>query len=275
VRDLLAALDDPEQRALRGRAWITPFFSVPLGALPELADIPAHHPLIKRLIDWKELADKGKFESLFARILDDSGIVLRELLFKDDERALTNYFHLFEYLLEEIRTTGCGLTELVATLDGTIRGTRRPRAVDGDVQRLETDREAVQVMTIHRSKGLEAAVVFLYGGLTRGLTAPNQYHDGEHRVIDLDLSEAAKTQARRERDEEDQRLYYVALTRAKARLYLPFVPAALWSSYWKGGYQCVNQRLARVLARPEAGGLFTQRTFQDTALRLGPAAQGV
>ena len=35
VRDLLAAVDDPDDPSRRGRAWITPFFSVPLGALPE------------------------------------------------------------------------------------------------------------------------------------------------------------------------------------------------------------------------------------------------
>ena len=58
------------------------------------------HPLLERLTTWKDLADARRFETLFSRILDDSGVVLRELLFKDDERALTNYFHLFEILLE-------------------------------------------------------------------------------------------------------------------------------------------------------------------------------
>jgi exodeoxyribonuclease V beta subunit len=265
VRDLLAALDDP-RRQRRSRAWITPFFSVPLQSLPELADLPPHHPLCKRLDDWRELAAKGRFETLFARILDESGIVLRELLFKSDERALTNYFHLFEILLEQARSTGAGLTELVATLDGYIRGTRLPATEDGNVQRLETDHDAVQVMTIHKSKGLEAAVILLYGGFTRSHSGPTLYHDGLTAVQDLDPAPEAKEIAQRERNEEDQRLYYVALTRAKARLYLPFVPEQFWkdgAGAWKGGYQCVNRRLARVLTNPEAGRLFVIRTFRD------------
>ena len=44
VRDLLAAIDDPADPAKRGRAWITPFFAVPLAALPDLTDLPDSAP---------------------------------------------------------------------------------------------------------------------------------------------------------------------------------------------------------------------------------------
>jgi len=275
VRDLLAAVDEPSDTARCGRAWITPFFSVPLEALPSLAELPDTHPLRERLADWKDLADERRFENLFSRILDDSGVVLRELLFKEDERALTNYVHLFEILLEHARSTGCGLTDLVATLDGYIRQTRKPAAEDGDVQRLESDRDAVQVMTIHKSKGLEAAVVFLYGGFTsRRSDGLLEYHDHDLRVLDVDPSKEAEEAARRERREEMQRLYYVALTRAKARLYLPFVAPENWSKNWDGGYRCVNDRLAAVLGRPEAEGLFLTRKFRDDPIRGGPAGPG-
>jgi exodeoxyribonuclease V beta subunit len=270
VRDLLAAIDDPDDRPRRARAWITPFFSVPLEVLPKLEELPSSNPLLERLTTWKDLADARRFETLFSRILDDSGIVLRELVLKGDERALTNYFHLFELLLEEARGTGWGLADLVTALDGYINETRQPTVEDGNVQRLETDRAAVQVMTIHKSKGLEAAVVFVCGGFTRSSDGPHLYNDGDLRVLDLDPSDEWKKVAEGERAEEEQRLYYVALTRAKARLYLPLVPEQHWSSYWKGGYQRVNQRLNRVLARPEAAGLFTTRTFRDEPQDAGP-----
>ena len=84
-----------------GRAWITPFFAIPLTALRDLADLPDSHPLVQRLTEWNELARRRRFEALFTRILDDSGLIRRELFLKDDERALTNYLHLFEILLEK------------------------------------------------------------------------------------------------------------------------------------------------------------------------------
>ncbi len=66
--------------------------------------------------------------------------------------------------------------------------------------------------------------------------------------------------ANREIDEERQRLYYVALTRAKARLYLPFVPGPHMSDSWKGATAAVNDRLAAVLDLPEASNLFPARS---------------
>lgn len=265
VRDLLAAIDDPADPALRGRAWITPFFAVPLGVLPELTEVADTHPLVRRLAEWKDLADARRFEALFSRILDDSGVVLRELLLKDDERALTNYLHLFELLLEHARSHGCGLTELVALLDGYIAGTRKPPAEDGDVQRLESDRDAVQIMSIHKSKGLEAEVVFLFGKFTSFPSdGTHEYHDDDgRRVLDLDPSDDARAAAQRERREEDQRVYYVALTRAKARLYLPFVPPEHWSNRWDGGYRQVNERLARLFDEDERPDLFLRKPFRD------------
>ncbi len=49
VHDLLAAIVDPADADKRGRAWITPFFAVPLAALPDLDELPDSHPLVKRL----------------------------------------------------------------------------------------------------------------------------------------------------------------------------------------------------------------------------------
>jgi len=273
VRDLLLAIDDPRDLERRGRAWITPFFAVPLAALPDLSDPPDSHPLVKRLTDWKELAGRRRFETLFAKILDDSGVIRRELFLKDNERALTNYLHLFEVLLEDARAAGCTLADLVTTLNAYILETREPPGEDGNVQRLESDRKAVQIMTIHKSKGLEAAVVFVYGGFARfrsdGLHA---YHEDQRRVLYVGDDEHAKSQAKEEREREEQRLYYVALTRAKARLYLPMVPAESWSNRWDGGYSRVNKRLLVV----ESGlkGTANEHLFKVVPFRDRPIGDG-
>jgi exodeoxyribonuclease V beta subunit len=283
VRELLAAIDAPDDRERRGRAWITPFFAVPLGALPSLSDLAASHPLVKRLIDWKELASRRRFETLFTRILDESGIIRRELFLKDDERALTNFLHLFEILLEDARATGCDLGDLLATLTAYIQETRKPPVEDGNVQRLESDRAAVQIMTIHKSKGLEAAVVFLYGGFTPfSSDGLRQYHqENGQRVLYIGDNETAKSTAEREQKEELERLYYVAMTRAKARLYLPYVAPEHWDKgKWRGGYRRVNERLAEIVnGFPDSGkdDLFKVVSVQDRSIGTepdGPAQRG-
>jgi exodeoxyribonuclease V beta subunit len=245
VRDLLAAIDDPSDPRRRASAWITPFFEVPLAALLDLQDIPDSHPLLKRLVEWNKLAHSRRFESLFDRILDESGILRRLLFLEDNERSLTNYIHLLEILLEQARAIGCDLADLVATLSAYIHGTRQPPGEDAGVQRLESDRNAVQIMTIHKSKGLEAAVVFVFGGFSAfrsdGVYA---YHDRQReRTLYIGDDPDAEAEWRREQNQEQARLFYVALTRAQARLYLPLVPGTLWSGQWKGGYSRVNRRL--------------------------------
>ncbi len=278
VRDLLAAVDQLDDAGLRGRAWITPFFDVPLGALPKLDDLPYSHPLVARLSAWNKLARDRRFETFFGRILDDSGVIRRELFLKDGERALTNYLHLCEILLEEARKTGCALADLVTTLTAYIQETRKPPGEDSDVQRLESDRDAVQIMTIHKSKGLEAAVVFLYGGFYLKSTSEwHEYHDADGRRMlylgdNLDAERAAATEA----DEERQRVFYVALTRAKARLYLPMIPAAIWPNGWKGGYKRVNDRLNALEAEPSARDfkrLFRVIEFRDAPIGSEPDDQ--
>ena len=86
IHDVLAAIADPGSDDKRRRAWITPFFAVPLAALPYLDELPDSNPLIKRIHEWNELAAKCRFELLFSRIVDESGIFRRELFLKDDER---------------------------------------------------------------------------------------------------------------------------------------------------------------------------------------------
>ncbi|RMH39595.1 MAG: hypothetical protein D6689_16065, partial [Deltaproteobacteria bacterium] len=230
---VLAAIEDPLDRSARYRAWLTPFFDVSLDELERCAAVPGDHPLMQRLFAWKALADHKRFADLFQRVIEDSGIVRRELFFRDSERELTNYLHIFEVLLEHANATRCGLPDLVVELrrrrdDETDRsGTR------DNVQRLDTERAAVQIMTLHAAKGLEAKVVFVAGGFSRcGPRAPayvTVHGDDGARIVHFDpdaklpgSEETASARAAREASEEDQRLWYVAITRAKARLYLPY-----------------------------------------------------
>ncbi len=76
-------------------------------------------------------------------------------------------------------------------------------ALASDQDEIKDNRDAVKLMTIHASKGLEFEYVFI-SGLEQGLFP----HAG-HGEKDRD-------------EEEERRLFYVALTRAKKALYLSF-----------------------------------------------------
>jgi exodeoxyribonuclease V beta subunit len=226
VRRLLEAVDDPDDREKRQRAWLTPFFGIELKDLTGLNDVPPTHPLIARLRDWHQVARRRQFDRLFGQILGESGVARREMFGADSERALTNYLHLFELLQEEAHRSHLTLPDLLRHLRSYIDRRDEMEGDAANVQRLETDKQAVQIMTMHKSKGLEAPIVFIAGGITRKWNPTVHYfHDvmGARCTWAGDiLGQDVQDQNDREIREDEQRLLYVALTRAKARLYLPY-----------------------------------------------------
>ncbi len=254
ICDLLRAVEDPHDRSLRFRAWIGPFFGLTLRDL-ENAGGAGTAPLMERLLEWKVLADARQYGRLFARVVEESGIVRRELFFRESERELTNYLHIFEILLEEAGRTKGTLAELIRNLNAYIAKERFPEGLDANVQRLESEKEAVQIMTIHKAKGLESSVVFLFGGFTagRGENKVRIYHEGATRFAYVGKNAAEPIEAAIEQEslEEDQRLLYVALTRARARLYLPyFASPAAQPKNFNGVCSQLNARLVRLLGGP-------------------------
>ena len=144
--------------------------------------MPADHELNERLYEWKALADQERFGELFDQLVHRSGLVSRELFLSNNERELTNYLHIFEILLEQRLKEGLSLSEVIGRLEAFIAETALPAGIDSNIQRIESERSAVQIMSVHMSKGLQADVVFLFGGTVR----PNifrrlwVYHDEKH-----------------------------------------------------------------------------------------------
>lgn len=256
VLALLRAVADPWDRNMRFQAFLTPFFGHTLEELSAAADLPASHPSVAALVRWKALADARRFSRLFRAILSESGVLRRLVAESASERELTNLQHVLDLLAEEAERSRVTLGELTTRLSDWIAKRSEPEGEDGSVQRLESERDAVQVMTVHKAKGLEASVVFLYGGFFSGGKPPEvrTAHEERRRVAlvgsspDPSLESAAAIEA----SEEDQRVLYVALTRARARLYLPFLPEPLPGQRdWDGPWSGLNRRLRAIVA---AGG---------------------
>ncbi len=281
VYRVLCAIDEPTDPASRMAAWLTPFFGVSLSELPAWKEAGESHPFATMLHGWKRLADDQAWSNLFETIITESGLG-RRLVFEGDERALTNYLHLFELLMAQAHAHPVTLSELTRSLKARIDGRKLPEGKEGDIQRLETDRQAVQILTMHKAKGLQAEVIFIGGGFgnpPEGSIKMNIYHRDGRRCLHIGeafgyIEEAVE----QEIDEENQRLIYVALTRAKTRLYLPyFGPAPEGESdpesyeYSRLGrfYRELQKQLARLreLGRLQGGDRYLLRAV-DCSKRL-------
>ncbi|GAB2560378.1 exodeoxyribonuclease V subunit beta [Rhodanobacter koreensis] len=138
----------------------------------------------------------------------------------DGERALTNLLHLAE-LLQQAAVTLDGEHALIRHLASQIAQAADAHADTADEQivRLESEAALIKVVTIHKSKGLEYPLVLLPFVCSLREVKPGDsfvWHDREDRpALDLQPSSFAFEQAQRERLQEDLRLLYVALTRAR------------------------------------------------------------
>lgn len=251
VRDLLLAIEKPSDRGAIARALLTPFFGFELDEVGGRDAIHHEHPSVVRLAAWRSLIEEKKYAAFFSAVLGESGVI-RRLVFEGNERALTNYQQIFELLQTHAASHHATIGELRRLLANYISEVERPPDQEADMPRLESDRDAVQIMTVHKSKGLEAAVVFLFGGYgERSSEDVYTYHDGDERMIwPGKPPEEILERCKKERAEERERLLYVALTRAKGRFVLQYFGEK--PKRWNGPYLSLHTRLIGLSnARPE------------------------
>jgi exodeoxyribonuclease V beta subunit len=199
------------------------------------------------------LADHG-VATLERTVLAERRVAARLLRTIGGERHLTDVRHLGELLHTAEREDDRGISSLRAWLQtAKAEAGDTPTPSEEQARRLESDAAAVQILTIHRAKGLQYPVVlapFLWG-TPQGVSAPAVVHDPDtrRRVVDVGPSERpgfedAKALAQRESIGEQLRLLYVALTRAQHR-------AVVW---WCRTDRSTSSALARVLfGRDDAG----------------------
>lgn len=274
---VLRALVAPHDRRARHRAFLTPFFGLSLDEIVRVDELPSDHVFVRRLFQLAELGRRRDLPALFHALAVESGYVARQLYLSESERSLTNTLHLIE-LLSGLSHEVTGLPELVLRLASLIHD-EDSFAADETTQRLESERDAVQILTYHKSKGLEAEVVFLYGGWTarapqRGdvLRFHRETPTGPERVAWIGPRDPRVAQAIEAADrEEAERLLYVALTRAKTRLYLTRVerePTKGEERGLVGEYRVVDERLAELVA--SASPLIERRELPSHVRRRPP-----
>ncbi len=233
VLTLLEALLRPDDDARMRGALATMLVGLDANTLARFdEDASLHRHWQLRTLAWR---DRWQRHGPLAMLGDVAAEHAPRLLaLGDGERRLTNTLQLAE-VLQEADTRAIGEHGLVDWLR-----TRIGEADDSDETqqlRLESDARCVQILTLHKSKGLEYPFVFLpFAAIGREGRIGNlcEFHDGEGRVLQL-RSEASSQDiawgnARAQHDEEergeDARLLYVGLTRARHALWLATGPFA-------------------------------------------------
>ncbi|EMO88212.1 UvrD-helicase domain-containing protein [Leptospira noguchii] len=233
----------------------------------------------KSILDrWKTLSINRKFSELFRSIEEDSRIFLTENETDIDwERKRTNYRQIFRRLLQFQITNQADLEEVLEELKLLQNSSKNEEELP--LFEKETEKDAVQILTLHSSKGLEWPVVFLFN--LSGDFIPEVY---DYPFIDKDGKRSWKLSLWDDEEEkkiskeiysnqslnENKRLLYVGITRSKVRLYLPFyTPLNNWKTRDSAYYKILYPRLQSVLENKIDTDLFhviswTQTPFDST-----------
>ncbi|MDR2471241.1 MAG: PD-(D/E)XK nuclease family protein, partial [Treponema sp.] len=186
------------------------------------------------------LADAGELSAaaLITKLWYETGY-RQEALWSAESQVYLDLYDLFFEQAQRMEERGQGLVDFLDYLEDLVRkdwGRGKEQISDSDLPGEEES--GVRIMTIHRSKGLEFPVVFVYGGgsaentgLEKGLALFS-----ERRGIFLKLPAAEELEEGgnyfylAEQDEhrdktiaELRRLLYVAMTRAEQELYFTAV----------------------------------------------------
>jgi exodeoxyribonuclease V beta subunit len=226
---LLEALEQPHRTGRVRRLAVSPWVGWDAAGL-EANDVDG---LSLRLRDWVRTFDERGVAALQEAVSRDQQLPSRLLAQIDGERQLTDLRHVGEALHAVAMAERLGLTAVLEWLRKRVEESAQDSADDRS-RRLESDAAAVQLMTVHASKGLEFPVVFVPFGWDRYEREPAVplFHEagGTRRMLNVGgrTDPMFRQHCQWDRSEdlgEDLRLLYVALTRAQNRAVAWWAPS--------------------------------------------------
>ncbi|HFJ8953979.1 TPA: exodeoxyribonuclease V subunit beta [Serratia liquefaciens] len=211
---LLQAVLAPEQERTLRSAMATGLMGLDALVLDSLnQDERAWDRLVDEFDGYRSLWLRRGVLPMLREVMKQRHLAENLLATRGGERRLTDVMHLGE-LLQEASAQLDSEHALVRWLAQQIAQPNRQS--DNQQLRLESDRHLVQVITIHKSKGLEFDLVWL--PFVGNFRQQQQvlYHDRQsfQALLDLNADEESIEWAEEERLAEDLRLLYVALTRS-------------------------------------------------------------
>ncbi|MEH8821470.1 exodeoxyribonuclease V subunit beta [Klebsiella pneumoniae] len=211
---LLQAVLAPERENTLRSALATSMFGLTALDIENLnQDEQAWDALVEEFSEYRQIWRQRGVMPMLRALMTARHIAENLLATRGGERRLTDILHISELLqeaasqLESEHALVRWLAQHIAEPDSNAASQQ---------MRLESDKHLVQIVTIHKSKGLEYPLVWLPFIARFRKQGQAFYHDRETfaAVLDLGQDEASLELAEAERLAEDLRLLYVALTRA-------------------------------------------------------------
>jgi exodeoxyribonuclease V beta subunit len=228
LRRVLKAISQLGDESSARLAAATVFLGAELSEVGSISDENLQ-AINQKLFDWSGVLRRKGISALAFEFRKDAEVMNRIVSGRDGERRETDLAHLVELLHVETNGKGCTAEDVVAAFDMLAEVDAMAETVS---RRVESDRDAVQIMTVHSAKGLEFPVVVVadlwkLNKPASSTSAPSFHTEVDHegvvkkrRLVDVnwvhgDADKSIVASAKDELNDEEKRLFYVAMTRAK------------------------------------------------------------
>ena len=221
LQTILCALSRPSIDTIR-RALVSESIGYTAADVEQLNRSEAQWDnLINRFVHYGEIWMAKSLMAAVQSLFIDLDVIKKVLTYPDGERRVTNLVQLTEILQVNSRQMS-STEELLGWLQQQINSGSME---DELLLRLESDQDLVQIVTVHKSKGLEYPIVYLpFGwsivdGSNNGTDRIIRFHERSDYTASVDFgsdfSGAHSVLQQEEELSEALRLFYVAVTRAK------------------------------------------------------------
>jgi exodeoxyribonuclease V beta subunit len=223
LRVLCEAMERPGSGSRVRRAAATVFFGYPLTAVGRLGE-ELEQAVQERIAELHTLLQTKGIAAVRAAIMGDVVLASRLAAGADGERHVVDLAHLVELLHDATGGRGCHARVLLEQL---VELARRDEKSDLVSRRVESDEDAVRIMSVHVAKGLEfpcVVVVDDWKEKDRAPQGPAVFYAADERRLDVayalaaDASPVATAAVLAATNEELRRLLYVAVTRPRHHL---------------------------------------------------------
>ncbi|WP_158783997.1 exodeoxyribonuclease V subunit beta [Pantoea sp. BAV 3049] len=249
---LLQAVLAPEQERILRSALATSIFGLDALTLEALSqDERQWDALVDEFDRYRQRWLKRGVLPMLRELMAHRQIAENLLASESGERRLTDLLHLGELLQE----ASAQLDSEHALVRWLAQEVAQPNGQSASQQlRLESDRHLVQIVTIHKSKGLQYPLVWLPFVANYREAGQGIYHDRQSFQALLDLHDDAESieLAEQERLAEDLRLLYVALTRSVWHCSVGIAPLVKGNRKKEGASDLHHSAVGYLLQRGEA-----------------------
>ncbi|MGM0440237.1 MAG: UvrD-helicase domain-containing protein [Chlamydiota bacterium] len=227
-KEVIKAAIDPRDYSALKAALANPIIAWDTSHIRNTFEKGLHQEVVAKFYTLKAKLFKGGFANFWSCLQEmhwEDGTTIQRILKRRRGRDLYHELTYLAELLIEYQTTSH------ATPEGLVRHLDYLKSLDPDDDEClkipaEPLEDAVNILTMHISKGLEFDVVFALGLSTRTTSKDevvSVYDRGQNFLVTSDSDRELYRNYCQEADAEKMRQLYVVMTRAKYRLYVPVV----------------------------------------------------